>query len=331
MWSRPLAFATLAAGCIAAAAGGAYVATRHNATDAARVQMTADAPVPTAEAVQASTPPAAQPGAQEDLASLAAPAPADAPVLTPAPALEPAPARASRRRSSRTAAADRREQQRAAPPASAPLNGEPTATLPVGDAPAAELPAAEAPPAAAEPAPQVARFEEITIPSDTVIGVQLDTTVSSESARVEDRVEGHVTRDVAVAGRVAIPAGTKVLGSVTLVERGGKFKERSRIAVRFHTAQLPDGSRLALQTTAVMRDGAPPSRETAAKVGGSAVGGAILGAILGGAKGAVIGGSAGAGAGAAAVAAGGRNAATIPAGTTVSVLLMSDVVVTVER
>jgi len=180
------------------------------------------------------------------------------------------------------------------------------------------------------PAPQV-RFEEITIPTDTVMGVQVDTTVSSERARLEDRVEGRVTRDVAVGGRVAIPAGTRMIGSVTLVERGGKFKDRSRIAVRFHTAQLADGSRIALQTTAIMREGDSPSRETAAKVGGSAVGGAILGAILGGAKGAVIGGSAGAAGGTAVVMAGDRNAATLPAGTTATVRLMSDVTVTIER
>jgi hypothetical protein len=186
-------------------------------------------------------------------------------------------------------------------------------------------------PALAEPPPQLPRFEEIIVPSETVIGVKVETTVTSERARVEDRIEGRVTRDVSVGGRVAIPAGTKLLGSVTLVERGGKFKERARIAVRFHTAQLPDGTRVALQTTAIMREGDSPSRETAAKVGGSAVGGAILGAILGGAKGAVIGGTAGAAGGTAVVAAGDRNAATLPAGTTVSVRLMADVAITVER
>jgi hypothetical protein len=180
------------------------------------------------------------------------------------------------------------------------------------------------------PAPHV-RFDEITIPSETVIGVQVDTTVSSERARLEDRVEGRVARDVAIGGRVAIPAGTKMLGAVSLVERGGKFKERARIAVRFHTAQLADGSRVALQTTAIIREGDSPSRESAAKVGGSAVGGAILGAILGGGKGAVIGGTAGAAGGTAVVMAGDRNVATLPAGTTATVRLMSDVTVTVER
>jgi hypothetical protein len=214
------------------------------------------------------------------------------------------------------------------PPAQQEHPHEPNDPAPVRTVPLSAETAAPAP--IEPPVPQV-RFHEITIPSDTVIGVQVDTTVSSERARLEDRVDGRVTRDVTVGGRVAIPAGTKMIGSVTLVERGGKFKDRSRVAVRFHTAQLADGSRLALQTTAIMREGDSPSRESAAKVGGAAVGGAILGAILGGGKGAAIGGTAGAAGGTAVVMAGDRNPATLPAGTTVSVRLMSDVAVTVEK
>jgi outer membrane lipoprotein SlyB len=62
-----------------------------------------------------------------------------------------------------------------------------------------------------------------------------------------------------------------------------------------------------------------------------AVAGTILGALLGGAKGAAIGGAAGAGAGSAAVAAGDRNAATLPAGTPMTVRLLSPVTITTEK
>jgi hypothetical protein len=175
------------------------------------------------------------------------------------------------------------------------------------------------------PIEPVSRYEAILVPAETVLGVQVDSTVSSETARVEDRVDGRVTRDVTVDGRVAIPAGTRLIGAVSQVERGGKFRERARIAVSFHSLQLRDGSRVPVRTTAILREGDPPSRESAAKVGGSAVGGAVLGAILGGAKGAVIGGSAGAAGGAAVVAAGDRNPAVLPGGTTVSVLLIEGV------
>ena len=81
------------------------------------------------------------------------------------------------------------------------------------------------------------------------------------------------------------------------VERGGKFKERARLGIRFHTLVLADGTRVPICTETIYRDGDAPGNSSAAKVGGGAVGGAILGAILGGAKGAAIGATAGAGAG----------------------------------
>jgi hypothetical protein len=172
---------------------------------------------------------------------------------------------------------------------------------------------------------------DLVVPADAVIGLQVERTISSEVARVEDRVEARVTRDVRVGDRVAIPAGSVVQGSVMEVERGGKVKERARLGIRFHTVVLADGSRLGIKTDSVVREGASPANESAAKIGGAAVGGAILGAILGGGKGAVIGGSVGAAGGTAATMAGGRNPAVLPAGTTVSVRVQQPVTVTVEK
>jgi len=115
------------------------------------------------------------------------------------------------------------------------------------------------------------------------------------------------------------------------VERGGKFKERARLGIRFHTLVLADGTRVPISTETIFRDGEAPGNSSAAKVGGAAVGGAILGAILGGAKGAAIGATAGAGAGTAAVVAGDRSAATLPAGTPMTVRILAPVTVTTDK
>jgi hypothetical protein len=172
---------------------------------------------------------------------------------------------------------------------------------------------------------------ELVIPADAVLGLQIDRTVSSELARVEDRVDARVTRDVRVGDRVAIPAGAVVQGSVMEVERGGKVKERAKLGIRFHTVVLADGTRLNIRTDSIVREGASPAKESAAKIGGAAAGGAILGAILGGGKGAVIGGSIGAAGGTAATMAGDRQPAVLPAGSTVSVRVQQPVTVTVEK
>jgi type IV secretory pathway VirB10-like protein len=182
-----------------------------------------------------------------------------------------------------------------------------------------------------QPKWQEPQVDELIVSADSVIGLQLKNTVSSETSQVEDRVEAQVVRDVAVGGRVAIPAGSRVLGAVTVVERGGKVRDRARLGVRFHTLVLGDGTTLQLQTDTVYRDGDSPSGSSAAKMGGAAIGGAIVGAILGGGKGAVIGGATGAAGGTAAVMAGSRRPATMASGSTVTVRVLSPVAVTVER
>ena len=118
---------------------------------------------------------------------------------------------------------------------------------------------------------------------------------------------------------------------MTLVERGGKIKERARLGVRFHTVVLADGTELPISTEAIYREGEPPTGESTRKIGGAAVGGAILGALIGGKKGAIVGATTGAAGGTAVVMAGDRNAATLPTGTIVTVKLASPVPVEVEK
>lgn len=340
MISRSLALGLLAAGCVAAAGGGAYVAVRQNAT-------AVPASVPAAVVQAAPAPIAQQPVAETE--AVVTPAPAE-PVEAPDPTedarkAEPRPRRTEPGRNSPPRDAGRvpREAPRAAaaapparsapqpervtpPPVELPENRPQPSTAPAPIEPSPEPTRAVEPPAPLEP-----QFEEVTVPASAVIGLQIETPVSSERAQLEDRVAARVTRDVMARGQVAIPAGSRVLGSVTLVEKGGKVKERARLGVRFHTLVLADGSELPIRTEAIMREGESPAGDSSRKIGGAAVGGAILGAILGGGKGAVIGGATGAAGGTAAVMAGDRNAATLPSGTIVTVRLSSPVDIQVEK
>jgi hypothetical protein len=181
------------------------------------------------------------------------------------------------------------------------------------------------------PEPPAPQFEDLVVSADSVIGLQVETALTSEKARVEDEVVARVTRDVRVGDRVAIPAGAKAEGEVTLVERGGRLRDRARLGIRFTSIVLADGTRVPIDTDTIYREGDSPSGESTAKIGGGAIGGAIIGGILGGAKGAILGGTAGAGAGSAAVLAGGRNPATLPAGTPVTVRIQKPATVTIEK
>ncbi|HEV8397455.1 MAG TPA: hypothetical protein VGQ37_24390 [Vicinamibacterales bacterium] len=289
---------------LAAGAAGALIATRAGRTEAASgpaAPFTATRPtVEESEGVVAPSP-AAPAAAGHPNAAPAAAHPAHA---APAPARTPSAAAAS------------------APAAQAtPAQTETPAPLPAEAPRVAEL----------APAPPEPKFEDLELPAQSVIGLQLETSVTSETARVEDEVIARVTRDVRVGDRVAIPAGSKAHGEVTFVERGARVRERARLGVRFTSIVLGDGTRLDIDTEPIYREGESVRNENAAKIGGGAIGGAIIGGILGGAKGAAIGGSIGAGAGTAAVAASGRNAATLPSGSPVTVRIERPVVVSVER
>ena len=244
---------------------------------------------------------------------------------------------ATERRPAAPPAPRRQAPSRTAGPVAAPVVNESARaeTAAPQSAPASPVTPAPEPLAGREPdalaAVEQPKFEDLVLPAQSVIGIQVERTVSSETAQVEDEVIARVTRDVRVGDRVVIPAGARATGFVTLVERGGRLKDRARLGLRFASVTLADGTKVPIVTEAIYREGDSPRNESAAKIGGGAIGGAILGGILGGAKGAAIGGSIGAGAGSAAVYAGGRNPATLPAGSPVTVRLENAATITLER
>lgn len=178
------------------------------------------------------------------------------------------------------------------------------------------------------PRPQL---EEHTLKADSMLGIRIDQSLSSATARLEDRVTASVSRDVIVDGRTVLPTGTRLEGTVTLAQPGSKFKGRARLGLRFHTIVLADGLRVPIQTEALYRDGESATGSTAAKVGTGAAAGAILGAVLGGKRGAIIGAGVGAGGGTAAVIAGDTKDALLERGTPLSMRLTSPVTLTIER
>jgi hypothetical protein len=309
------ALGIVAAVCIGAGAGGVYVATR------------TDTPATSRQGIDATVPLGATTGTEPSSETATAPAP---PRVEKPQRPEPAPAPRARRvveppKSARTRVA---EATVTSQPAPAP-HAAPAAT------PAPVRPPLQATRVADTPVTPVAVPEpqsyDLVIPADAVIGLQVDSSISTETARVEDRVTARVTRDVKVADYVAVPEGARAEGEVTLVERGGRLKDRARLGVRFTSLVLADGTRVPIDTETIYRVSDNPTPSNAAKIGGGAIGGAILGGIFGGAKGAVLGGTLGGGAGTAAVMAGGRHDATLASGSPITIRLQQPATVTVER
>lgn len=142
-------------------------------------------------------------------------------------------------------------------------------------------------------------FREVTLPSGTVLPVDLETAVGSDTSRVEQAVSGRLRRGVTVQGVEALPAGTVVNGHVTAVDRPGKVKGRGMIALRFNQLDTPGAGTTRISTATISRLAPATKKKDAVKVLAPAAAGAIIGRIAGGksgaGKGAVIGGGAGAG------------------------------------
>jgi type IV secretory pathway VirB10-like protein len=344
----PIAFVALAGATVLAAGVGGYVAQSYRQTEIPVVEARAAAPAPASASVTAA--PTTSAAAEPTPAAPMTPEPVVEPAVERAPSAAPAPVeRAAARtpapapRPTRTARA-----QRTAPAASgepvtpAPAAQEPVARTPE-PAPAVEAPAPDTTPVAealpappAEPAqkPSATRVsisETFTIPADSVVGLEIETSVSSQTAQLEDRVDARVTRDVKIDGTIVIPAGSRVRGEVIRVEHGGKFKERARLGIAFHTLVLPDGASVDIDTDPVFREGEDVGRKAGTRIGASAAGGAIIGAIFGGEKGAAIGAAAGAGAGTAVTAAQKASEARFRAGSVVTVRLIAPVSITLEQ
>jgi hypothetical protein len=329
-----LVVALVGAGTIAAAGAGSYLAVRMNP------DVPAEPPAAVSDVQVAS--PAALPEAGTAATSVAVePAVTPEPLKTSAPATVAPPIRSGDvTPPKRTARAGEGRTRVEAPRRQTP---DPANAVPAADPASVPPPASATVPPVVEPPPTAPpleasrtqeppkpRFDEVVVGADSVIGVRLDSAVSSETARIEDKVTARVSRDVSVDGRTAVPVGSRLEGTVTAVELGGKFRERARIGIRFTSLVIGD-TRIPIETDTIFREGESPAKESTSKIGASAVVGAILGAVVGGKKGAVIGGTAGAAGGTAAVMAGGRNEVTLAAGTPLAVRLTSPATVLIER
>jgi hypothetical protein len=169
------------------------------------------------------------------------------------------------------------------------------------DAPVTSAGRAE-PAALTTPAAERAAVREVTIPAGTSLPVMLDTSVGSETSRVEEPVHAHLTSPIVVRGITVLARGSRVSGVVTDATRSGKVKGRAHVAVRFETlAPTNDSERYTIRTTAIGRTAEATKKKDAVEIGAPAAGGALIGALVGGKKGALVGTAVGGGAGTAVV------------------------------
>jgi len=76
-------------------------------------------------------------------------------------------------------------------------------------------------------------FTEVTLPQGTRLPLSLTSSLASDTSVVEDAVTAELTHAVTLDGRDVLPAGARLSGAVTEVDRSGRLKGRAMIRFRF--------------------------------------------------------------------------------------------------
>jgi hypothetical protein len=202
----------------------------------------------------------------------------------------------------------------ATPPAPASPSADPNAVPPDASqqpitsqdvpppAPASSLAAAPGPglaPAAPAPRPPdpAAQYGEITIPSGQSLLVRMIDGVDSSKNKVGDVFHASLETDLYVNNTLVARKGTDVYGRLAEAKEAGHFSGAAELQLEL-TRMMIDGRDYPLVSSDYSLKGNGRGGDTAKKVGGGAVVGAIIGAIAGGGRGAAIGAGAGSAAGA---------------------------------
>jgi len=104
----------------------------------------------------------------------------------------------------------------------------------------AAQPSETRPPEAREPA-QSEKTADYRVDPGTHLPLNLINLVSTKSAKVGARVYLETAFPIVVSGRMVIPPGSYVMGTVTDIKRPGRLKGKGEIYLRFDSLTLPNG------------------------------------------------------------------------------------------
>jgi hypothetical protein len=165
-----------------------------------------------------------------------------------------------------------------------------------GNAAGAPTPAPAPQAVAPAPAP-LPPGSPITVPAGQPLLVRMIDGVDSKKNNVGDIFHASLETDLNVNGNLVARKGTDVYGRLAEAKEAGHFSGSSELQLEL-TRMVINGQDYPVVSSDYSLKGKGRGANTAQKVGGGAVAGAIIGAIAGGGKGAAIGAGAGSAAGA---------------------------------
>jgi hypothetical protein len=150
------------------------------------------------------------------------------------------------------------------------------------------------------PPPNYLQGNVQTVAQGTKFRANLKNTLDSGSSQPGEEVTATVGEPIYANGTEVVPAGSRIVGSVTEVTSAKRFHfgRNGKIDIRFTAIETPDGRRFPLSASVDSNEVHLTGGSTAGRVGKSAAavgGGALGGAALGTALGAIVGGTSGGG------------------------------------
>lgn len=158
---------------------------------------------------------------------------------------------------------------------------------------------AQEPAVSAAPAPAAA-IPGYQLDTGTKIPLSLLNSVSTKNAAEGDRIYLETIFPILANGKIVVPVGSSVAGTVTTVKRAGRVKGRSELFVRFDSLILPNGTVRDFRARVSNIDGTSPGKldreegkiqgegnkgGDARAIGDAAISGTFVGAIAGSAAG----------------------------------------------
>lgn len=132
------------------------------------------------------------------------------------------------------------------------------------------------------------------VPVGQEMDVRLSTTLSSETAKVEQRFEATTVVDLMQDGRVLVPAGSVIQGVVSAVDKAGRVDRDGSLTLSFDRMRVR-GRENDIRATATQVFESRGIRDEVGTAGVGAGVGGVVGGLLGGVKGAILGAAIGAG------------------------------------
>jgi hypothetical protein len=126
------------------------------------------------------------------------------------------------------------------------------------------------------------------VPVGQELDVRLQKSLSSDTAKVEDRFEATTGVDVRQGDDVLIPAGSLVRGVVTSVQSAGRVERKGSLTLSFDRITV-NGREYPIRATATQVFESQGIQGETDKIAAGAGVGAIVGGIIGGLKGALAG------------------------------------------